>query len=270
MEIPVSDLDLFLLDVVAEAPAGSAEERRKAVDRIVTAAGTDRRGDGVAPTPRVAGRTSRETGRGDGRVYVVDDDPAIRESLRWLLESAALEVETYDSAEAFLAGFDRAAHACIVLDVRMPGMSGLALQKELQTQRVTIPIIFISAFGDVPLAVRACREGALDFIEKPFRDDLLLARVREALECDRVRAQLRREVADFVMRVDSLTPREVQIMREVAKGLTNREIAAALAVSTRTVEVHRARLIRKLGVGSVAELVRLLLESRVPPEDDRV
>jgi FixJ family two-component response regulator len=193
------------------------------------------------------------------KVFVVDDDPSIRESLRWLLESVELGVETYESAEDFLDGYDTSTHGCLLLDVRMPGMSGLSLQKELQSRGIGMPIIFITGHGDVPLAVRACKAGALDFIEKPFSDQRLLDLVREALEKERAVAAVRAEVTAFRERLASLTGREREIMDLVADGRTNREMAAALGVSPRTVEVHRARLTDKLGVDSVATLVRMLI-----------
>ncbi len=196
-----------------------------------------------------------------GTVFVVDDDPAIRESLRFLLESVALPVETYESAEEFLDKFNTSWGGCLVLDVKMPGMSGLALQRELAVRGVSIPIVFITAHGDIPLAVRACKAGALHFIEKPFSDAQLLALVREGLARDQAAAAEKTELALFVGRLSSLTARETEIMDLVVAGKSNKETATELGVSPRTVEVHRARLMTKLGMDSVATLVRLRLRA---------
>jgi FixJ family two-component response regulator len=196
-----------------------------------------------------------------GTVFVVDDDPAIRESLRFLLESAKLPVETYTSAEEFLERFDVCWSGCLILDVRMPGMSGLALQQELATRGVSIPIVFITAHGDIPLAVRACKAGALHFIEKPFSDAELLKLVRKGLAQDQATAAEKSELAAFVSRQSSLTARETEIMDLVVAGKSSKEIAAQLGLSPRTVEVHRSRLMTKLGTESIAALVRLRLRA---------
>lgn len=198
-----------------------------------------------------------------GTVFVVDDDPAIRESLRFLLESVALPVQTYASAEAFLDEFKVSWGGCLVLDVRMPGMSGLALQQELAVRGASIPIIFITAHGDIPLAVRACKGGALDFIEKPFGDGQLLDLVREALSRVQTTAAEKTELALFITQQTSLTARETEIMDLVVAGKTNKNIAADLRVSPRTVEVHRGRVMTKLGMDTVATLVRLRLRAIV-------
>lgn len=194
-------------------------------------------------------------------VFVVDDDHAMRDSLRYLLESVKLRCETYASAEEFLERFTNSGNGCLLLDVRMPGMSGLALQQELAARGVSIPIIFVTAHGDVPLAVRACKAGAMDFIEKPFSDGLLLELVRAALAKDRAEGEEKEELATFVGRMASVTAREHEIMDKVVAGRTNKEMAMELGVSPRTIEVHRARLMDKLGVDSVATLVRLYLRA---------
>ena len=199
-----------------------------------------------------------------GTVFVVDDDPAIRESLRFLLESVDLAVKTYASAEEFLDKFNVSWGGCLVLDVKMPGgMGGLALQQELAVRGASIPIVFITAHGDIPLAVRACKAGALDFIEKPFSDAQLLELVREALARDQASAAEKTELSVFVSRQTSLTARETEIMDLVVAGKTNKDIAAQLGVSPRTVEVHRSRLMTKLAMDSVATLVRLRLRAIV-------
>jgi two-component system response regulator FixJ len=189
-------------------------------------------------------------------IFVVDDGAAMRESLRWLLESVGLRVETYASAEEFLERFDATKPGCIVLDVKMPAMDGLDLQNELARRDVFTPIIFITAYGEVSHAVRACKGGAVDFIEKPFSDQVLLEAIRDALDRD---METRRQLTDhavFAERKASLTARELDVMQGVIAGKTNREMATELGLSPRTVEVHRGRLMEKLHVSSVAELVR--------------
>lgn len=196
------------------------------------------------------------------KVYVVDDDPAMRDSLRWLLESVDFSVQVFDSATAFLDGYGGERPACLVLDVRMPGMSGLDLQDELVRRGVTIPMIMISAHGDVPVAVRALKSGAIDFIEKPFSDQLLLDRVRQALQRDERAAQADEVKSKIKDRLDSLTPREREVLEMVVEGSPNRAIAANLDLSQKTIEIHRARVMTKMEAGSLAELVRDVMMSR--------
>jgi RNA polymerase sigma factor (sigma-70 family) len=195
-------------------------------------------------------------------VFVVDDDPRMRDSLRWLLSAANLAVETYASAEEFLNVADASRGGCLVLDVSMPGMSGLLLQQELATREVSIPIIFITAYGDVGLAVRAGRAGAADFISKPYDDRVLLQRIREVLDAGREKSSEDMEGAGFSAGLEALTPREREVLTLIVAGRTSKEIARELGVSHRTIDVHRARLKRKLGVDSVAALVRLFLTTR--------
>ena len=190
-------------------------------------------------------------------VFVVDDGPAIRESLRWLLESAGLQVETYASAEEFLEAFDDSKPGCLLLDVCMPAMNGLELQQRLTARGALTPIVFLTAFGKVPQAVRACQAGAVDFIEKPFRDEVLLMAIRKALAIDRGIREKQVEQATFSERAARLTPREREVMAEVIAGKSTREIASDFGVSHRTVEVHRGRLMHKLEAGSVADVVRI-------------
>ena len=196
------------------------------------------------------------------KVYVVDDDPAMRDSLRWLLESVDFSVQVFDSATAFLDGYGGERPACLVLDVRMPGMSGLDLQDELVRRGVTIPMIMISAHGDVPVAVRALKSGAIDFIEKPFSDQLLLDRVRQALQRDERAAQADEVKSKIKDRLDSLTPREREVLEMVVEGSPNRAIAANLDLSQKTIEIHRARVMTKMEAGSLAELVRDVMMAR--------
>ena len=189
-------------------------------------------------------------------VYVVDDDPAMRDSLRWLLESVDFQVHVFESATAFLEQYEGHRPACLVLDVRMPGMSGLDLQDELVRRDVTIPMIMISAHGDVPVAVRALKTGAIDFIEKPFSDQLLLDRVRQALEKDQKASQTDEAKEAIRARTETLTPREKEVMELVVAGNPNKAVASKLGLSQKTVEIHRARVMSKMSAGSLAELVR--------------
>jgi RNA polymerase sigma factor (sigma-70 family) len=190
-------------------------------------------------------------------VYIVDDDRAVRDSLGLLLHSVGISNQTYDSAAAFLEAFDADQIGCLVADIRMPVMNGLELQKELNARRVALPIIFITGHGDVPMAVNAMKAGAVDFLTKPFRDQDLLDRIRAALsnaEAEFESEQKRREVRE---NYESLTPRESEVMELVVQGAANKVIAMDLGVSQRTVELHRARVMQKMQVRSLAELVRL-------------
>jgi FixJ family two-component response regulator len=192
----------------------------------------------------------------DPVIYVVDDDDALRDSLRWLLESAGYRVADFSSTEPFLDAFEPGAAACLLLDVRMPGMSGIELQEQLLRRDQRIPIIFITGHGDVPMAVGAIKRGAFDFIEKPFRDDELLARIRSAIavEC---RGTAQQQAA--ASRLATLSRRERDVMEGAVAGKPNKIIADELGISIKTVEAHRARMMGKLGVSSIAELVRLVL-----------
>jgi two-component system, LuxR family, response regulator FixJ len=197
----------------------------------------------------------------DPTVFVVDDDPAMRQSLRWLIESVNVGVETYATAQDFLAAYDPDRPGCLVLDVRMPGMGGLDLQAELARREIEVPVIIITGYAEVPTAVRALKAGALDFIEKPFSDQLLLDRIQQAIASDRQARARRLERAALAARVGQLTPREREVMQLVVAGSSNREIAAELGLSVKTVEVHRARVMEKMKVDSLADLVRLVLSA---------
>ncbi len=195
-------------------------------------------------------------------VFVVDDDAVLCEALQALLEAAGLRVETHTGAESYLAVRSGQEPGCLVLDVRMRGMSGLELQAHLMQQGATLPVILLTGHGDVPMAVRAVKAGAVDFLEKPVNDQVLLERIRHALTLD---AQLRvrhAERADAQRRLDSLTPREYEVMERVVAGLANKQIAIELRISEKTVEVHRKHVMDKVAVGSVAELVALVLQCR--------
>jgi FixJ family two-component response regulator len=197
-------------------------------------------------------------------VFVVDDDPAMRDSLRWLIESTGLRVETYGDARTFLEAVGPDRPGCLVLDVRMPGMSGLDLQAELARRGIGLPTIVVTGHAEVPLAVRALKAGALDFIEKPFSDQLLLDRVRQGIEIDRREREGREQRADVMRRIGLLTQREREVLDLVVAGRANKEIAVALHLSPKTVEVHRSHVMEKMQASSVAELVRLTLSVQQP------
>ncbi|HET7132746.1 MAG TPA: response regulator transcription factor [Gammaproteobacteria bacterium] len=188
-------------------------------------------------------------------VYVVDDDEAIRDSLGLLLESMGLAHRVYASAFEFLEAYDPQQHACLVADIRMPGMSGLDLQEKLNEQHAGIPIVFITGHGDVPMAVNAMKAGAADFIQKPFRDQDLLDRINKGLALDREGRAQRAQQQKIRQLLELLTPREAEVMQRVVRGQANKVIAMDLGVSQRTVELHRARVMRKLKMRSLAELV---------------
>jgi FixJ family two-component response regulator len=194
-------------------------------------------------------------------VFVVDDDEAVRTSLRLLLKSVGLPVETFASAQEFLDQFDPDRAGCLVLDIRMPGMSGLELQQQLRDRHSIMPIVFITGHGDVPMAVEAMQAGAVDFIQKPFRDQDLIDRINRALEKDReMRGELR-ERDEIRRRMSQLTPREREVLELVTQGKANKVIAGDLNVSQRTVEIHRARVMEKMGANSLAHLVRMVIEA---------
>jgi RNA polymerase sigma factor (sigma-70 family) len=195
------------------------------------------------------------------RVYVVDDDEPMRDSLVWLLESRGFRVEAYASAEAFLDRLHDEMYGCLVLDVRMPGMSGLELFERLSARGVSLPVIFVTGHGDVPMAVSAVKKGAVDFIEKPFNDEEMLRLVEQCLQSDRNQRASRVQRAALRRRIASLTEREREVMDLVIAGRMNKQIADELGISPKTVEVHRARVMEKVGAQSIAELVQLVMES---------
>lgn len=195
-------------------------------------------------------------------VFVVDDEEAVRNSLRFLLESIKLRVETFDSAESFLTQLRPNRTGCIVLDVRMPGMSGPELMDRLNELHVSTPIIFLSAHGDVPLAVRTMKGGAIDFLQKPYNNQQFLERVRQALDLDVRTRDQRRVQGDVAARIAALSNREREILDLVVEGSSNKVIGRQLGISYKTVEAHRARLMRKMGVASFAELMQTVLAFR--------
>ncbi len=193
------------------------------------------------------------------RVFVVDDDQEVRNALELLMESVGLRASTYESAQAFLDAFDPDLPGCIVLDVRMPGMSGMDLQARLAAETLHPPVIIITGHGDVPMAVRAVQSGAVDFIEKPFNDQALLDSVHKAIEQDaRQRGEASR-LSELVEKYESLTPREREVLKLVASGQRNKVIAADLNVTQSTVEAHRAKVMEKMDAHSLSDLMRMVL-----------
>ncbi len=192
-------------------------------------------------------------------VYVVEDDEAVRDSLELLLKSARKVVRPYSTANAFLADYTDSMAGCIVLDIRMPGMDGLELQKRLNERHSILPIIFVTGHGDVPLAVDAMKEGAADFIQKPYREEALLEKIEAALAQDREQRKTLGEKQEIVRRINTLTPREHEIMDRMIAGQANKVIAIELEISQRTVEIHRSRVMHKMGTHSLAHLVRMVL-----------
>lgn len=198
-------------------------------------------------------------------IYVVDDDEAMRHSLAFLLSSLGRSVETYPSAEAFLASWTSGHPGCLVLDVRMPGLSGLDLQAVLNDRGAALGIVFISGHGDIPMAVRAMRAGAIDFLEKPFNDQVLLDHVTVALRRSAADCARRAVASRMRSRMESLTARERAVMELVWAGRANKQIAYDLDISIKTVEVHRAHVMEKMGAASAADLTRLLMAAGFTP-----
>ena len=201
-------------------------------------------------------------------VFVVDDDEAVRSSTKLLLKSVGLPAVTFASAQEFLDNYDPLQPGCVVLDVRMPLMSGLELQQLLNMRGAIVPVIFITGHGDIPMAVEAMQHGAFDFLQKPFRDQDLLDRVQKALEKDRVNRVQLREKTRIQERRESLTPREREILELMTRGKPNKVMAADLGVSQRTVEIHRARVMEKMGASSLAQLVRMVMDLDQPGGGD--
>ena len=198
-------------------------------------------------------------------VFVVDDDESVRGSLHYLLRSVGLECRALPSATEFLAVYEPAQPGCLVLDVRMPGMSGLELQQQLNLRGAIIPVIFITGHGDIPMAVEAMQQGANDFLQKPFRDQDLIDRIQRALEKDtRTRAALEQHES-IRERFATLTPRERQVLTMMTQGKANKIMAHELGLSQRTVEIHRARVMEKSGAGSLAQLVRMMMDVEPQP-----
>lgn len=200
-------------------------------------------------------------------VFVLDDDEAVRDSLGALLESAGFVVETFDSGADFLDRLEPEGGGCLVLDVRMPGLSGLEVQEELAKKNIAIPVIIITGHGDVPIAVKALKSGAFDFIEKPFTDDIILESVRHALEQGLQNKQDISAAMEIKARLVRLTPRERDVLGQLVIGNPNKIIAHELGISPRTVEIHRARVLEKMSARSLSHLVRLAIAAGVVPEE---
>src|SRR6266436_3168870 len=199
-------------------------------------------------------------------VFVVDDDPSVRSSLKFLLSSMGLQVESFDSAETFLQRKPPDAPSCLVLDVRLRGLSGLDFQRELAARNIRIPIVFVTGHGDIPMTVRAMKAGAVEFLTKPFRDQDLLDAVRIALERDRARREQEKEVADLQRRYDSLTSREQQVISMLVSGMLNKQIAGQLGTAESTVKVQRSRAMEKMHAESLVDLVRMIEKIKGPSE----
>jgi RNA polymerase sigma factor (sigma-70 family) len=202
-------------------------------------------------------------------VFVVDDDPSVRSSLKFLLSTVGLQVESFDSADAFWHKKPADAPSCLVLDVRLPGLSGLDFQRELAARNTHIPIIFLTGHGDIPMSVRAMKAGAVEFLTKPFRDQDLLDAVRIALERDRARREQDKDGLILQQRYDSLTSREQEVISMVVSGMLNKQIADQLGTAESTVKVQRSRAIEKMHAESLVDLIRMIEKLNGPSGNTR-
>jgi FixJ family two-component response regulator len=197
-------------------------------------------------------------------VFVVDDDAAVRDAIRDLLESVGLRVESFASGREFLAASKTDTPSCLILDVRLPGQSGLDFQQELTAANINIPIVFITGHGDIPMTVQAMKAGAVDFLPKPFRDQELLDAIHKAVDRDRVNREREAEITELRRRYADLTAREREVMVLVVRGLLNKQIAAELGASETTVKIHRGQVMRKMGAESLPDLVRMAEKLCIP------
>jgi len=199
-------------------------------------------------------------------VFVIDDDPSVRSAVKFLLSTVGLQAETFDSADSFLRKSPPDVTSCLVLDVRLPGLSGLDFQRELAARNIRMPIVFLTGHGDIPMSVRAMKAGAVEFLTKPFRDQDLLDAVRVALDRDRASREQEKEVADLQRRFDSLTSREQEVVSMVVTGMLNKQIAAELGTVEGTVKAQRARAMEKMQTESLAELITMIQKLKRPSE----
>ena len=197
-------------------------------------------------------------------VFVIDDDASVRSSLKFLLSTVGLQAETFDSADSFLHKKRPDVPSCVVLDVRLPGVSGIDFQRELTARNISIPIVFLTGHGDIPMSVRAMKAGAVEFLTKPFRDQDLLDAVRVALDRDRTRREQQTELADIRRRFDSLTSREQEVLSMVMNGMLNKQIAAELGTAESTVKVQRSRAMEKMQAESLAHLIKMMQKLQLP------
>ena len=200
-------------------------------------------------------------------VFVVDDDASVRSSLKFLLSTVGLHAEAFDSADSFLRKECSDVPSCLVLDVRLPGLSGLDFQRELAARNICIPIVFLTGHGDIPMSVRAMKAGAVEFLTKPFRDQDLLDAVRVALDRDRARREQETEMTDLRRRFDSLTSREHEVVSMVVAGMLNKQIAAELGTAESTVKVQRSRAMEKMQAESLAHLIKMVQKLQPPSEN---
>lgn len=194
-----------------------------------------------------------------GKVYIVEDDDAVRESLQLMLESVGYQTRAFANANAFLEAYDSDLAGCLVLDIRMPGMNGMELQRKLNERNSILPILFVTGHGDVPMAVEAMQQGALDFVQKPYREQELLEKIEHAFKIDQANRNSLQQRQAIAARLQSLTPRELEVLRRMVDGNANKVIAIDLDISQRTVEIHRARVMEKLEANSLAHLVRMIM-----------
>ena len=199
-------------------------------------------------------------------VFVIDDDASVRSSLKFLLSTVGLQAETFDSADSFLRKKRPDVPSCVVLDVRLPGVSGIDFQRELTARNISIPIVFLTGHGDIPMSVRAMKAGAVEFLTKPFRDQDLLDAVRVALDRDRTRREQETELADIRRRFDSLTSREQEVLSMVMNGMLNKQIAAELGTAESTVKVQRSRAMEKMQAESLAHLIKMMQKLQLPSQ----